>query len=105
MNITATTLNSTMINVSWTTFPEIDYNGILTEYEVQYNQSVSDRPLFPPSDTVFVPANTTTVILTELGPLVEYNITVRALTIIGPGPYNPEHATAQTDPGGKYITQ
>ena len=103
MNISADTLNSTKINVSWSTFPEIDHNGILTFYEVQFNQSVTTTQ-FPPSDTVMVPVNMTTVVLTDLGPLVNYTITVRALTEVGPGPYNPDSVIAQTDRGRKYIS-
>ena len=100
LNITATTLNSTEIRVNWTTFPEIDHNGILTEYEVQFNQSVANNTQRPPSDSVLVPANITTVVLTDLGPDVLYTVTVRALTTVGPGPYSPDPDTALTDEGG-----
>ena len=100
MNITATNLSSTEIRVNWTTFPVIDHNGILTEYEVQFNQSVANNTQRPPSDSVFVPASITTVVLTDLGPDVLYTVTVRALTRVGPGPYSPDPDTALTDEGG-----
>ena len=99
MDINATTLNSNMILVTWTGFPLIDHNGILTEYEIQYNQTVAVDS-HPPSATERVPANTTEVILTGLGANVDYNVTVRARTVVGPGPYNPQFATAQTDQDG-----
>ena len=93
INISANTFSSTMINVSWSTFPEIDHNGILTFYEVQFNQSAE----LPPSGTVLIPGNTTRVVLTDLEPLVNYTITVRAHTSVGPGPYNPNSVIAQTE--------
>ena len=102
MNITATALSPTKIRVNWTTFPMIDHNGNITSYEVQFNQSVAIR-LFPPSDTVVVPPNVFTVVLTNLGPLLYYTVTVRAHTLIGPGPYNPDNATAETEPGRKFT--
>ena len=91
-----------MINVSWDweTFPTIDDNGILTEYQVQFNQTVAVVS-HPPTDTVSVPANTTTVVLTGLGAFLNYTITVRALTAVGPGPYSPDQARALTDRNGK----
>ena len=90
-----------MINVSWDTFPEIDHNGILTDYEVQFNQTVATVS-HPPTDTVQVPVNTTSVVLEGLGALLIYTITVRASTSVGAGPYNPGFVTAETDPDGKY---
>ena len=105
LNIIATTINSSKINVSWETFPQIDHNGVLTEYEVQYNQSVAVIS-HPPTATEIVPANTTSLVLTGLGALLNYTVTVRAFTIVGPGgPYSPDSATAETDPDSKsYCT-
>lgn len=98
-NITATTISSSMINVTWETFPDIDHNGILTQYEVQFNQTVTNITHLL-SDSVLVSAQDTSVTLMGLGALLDYNVTVRALTIVGPGQYNPDFATAQTDPDG-----
>ena len=88
-----------MINVSWETFPRIDHNGILTEYQVQFNQTVTNIT-HPPTDTVLVPDTDTSVVLTGLGALLNYTISVRARTVVGPGPYNPELAVARTEPDG-----
>ena len=39
LNITATTISSSVIDVSWEAFPEIDHNGILTHYEGWLNST------------------------------------------------------------------
>ena len=88
-----------MINVSWETFPLIDHNGILTEYQVQFNQTVTSIT-HPPTDTVLVPDTNTSVVLTGLGALLNYTISVRALTMVGAGPYNSRFAVARTEPDG-----
>ena len=82
--MTATVLSSTEIQVNWTEVAEIDQNGIITEYEVMY------EPLM-----TFGVLNTTTIrtmnlftVLYELEEYVEYNISVRAYTQVGPGPYS-----------------
>ena len=82
-NVQADALSSTEIRVSWTEVSEIDRNGIITTYEVMY------EPL-----GVLTPStvNTTnlTIIVDGLGKYVEYNISVRAYTSVGPGPYSEE---------------
>ncbi len=82
--MTATVLSSTEIQVSWTEVAEIDQNGIITEYEVMY------EPLM-----TFSVLNTTTratrnlfILLNGLEEYVEYNISVRAYTNDGAGPYS-----------------
>ena len=102
MNITATTLSSSEIIVNWTTFPDIDHNGIITQYEVQFNQSVA-MVSFPPSDSILVSQDTTSAVLTGLGPLITYTVTVRAHTAVGPGPYSLDAAITETDPAGKHC--
>ncbi len=82
--MTATVLSSTEIQVNWTEVAEIDQNGVITEYEVMY------EPLM-----TFGVLNTTTIrtinlftVLFGLEKYVEYNISVRAYTRVGPGPYS-----------------
>ena len=82
--MTATVLSSTEIQLNWTEVSEIDRNGIITEYEVMY------EPLM-----TFGVLNTTTIrtmnlftVLYELEEYVEYNISVRAYTNDGAGPYS-----------------
>ncbi len=82
--MTATVLSSTEVQVNWTEVAEIDQNGIITEYEVTY------EPLM--TFGVLNTATTTTMnlftVLFGLEEYVEYNISVRAYTNDGAGPYS-----------------
>ena len=76
--------SSTVIMVTWEEVLPIDQNWIITIYEVRY------EPLqFMKSLSTLV-TNTTdmAVNLTNLQEYVEYNISVRAYTGVGPGPYS-----------------
>ena len=70
----------------WEAVPAMDQNGIIITYEV----------LFEPiqfADTLTAGSVNTSqfsVVLTGLEEFVEYNISVRAYTIVGPGPFSPE---------------
>ena len=85
-NVQVLTLSSTAILVTWDPVPEMSRNGIITQYEVEVNQSTFDEI---PSTRL-----TTTngsVLMVELGGLeeyVEYTIRVRAYTSEGPGPFS-----------------
>ena len=77
----------TLIEVTWNEVPAIDQNGIITMYEVMYT------PLNTFGDQIS--ANTTSVseselmvTLSYLQEFVNYNISVRAYTTEGFGPYN-----------------
>ena len=96
-NIVATALSSTEIEVSWEEVPAIDQNGIITMYEVQY------EPLETCNGSIYSLNKNTTMLttLTDLEEYVEYNITVRAYTSVGPGPYSDPPFTERTDEDGK----
>ena len=85
-NMQVLTLSSTAILVTWDPVPDISRNGIITQYEVEVNQSTFDEI---PSTRL-----TTTngsVLMVELGRLeeyVEYTIRVRAYISEGPGPFS-----------------
>ena len=86
-NITADSTSSTSIMVSWDEVPLIDRNGIVTVYEVLY------EPLETFGGAIMamtVNATNTSTTLTGLQEFVEYNISVRAYTSEGPGPYSEE---------------
>ncbi len=78
-------LSPTEVEVSWSELDPIDRNGIIITYEVDYQPVV----VFEGSEAV-LRANTTntTIILTRLHESVQYYFTVRAFTIIGPGPFS-----------------
>ncbi len=84
-NVTAIVLSSTKIEVNWTDVPEIDHNGIITDYEVMY------EPLMTFGDALSITiVNTTNMYITLNGlqEFVNYNISVRARTSVGPGPFS-----------------
>ena len=83
-NVQANAASSTAIMVTWEEVLPIDQNGIITNYEVQYEPLQFMESL----DTMFVNVTDMAVNLTNLQEYVEYNISVRAYTIIGPGPYS-----------------
>ena len=100
-NVMATVVFSTEIMVTWDIVPEIDQNGVITMYEVLY------VPLEAFNGTIG--ENTTNVMsmvmmanLTGLDGDVNYNISVRAYTEIGAGPYS-EPVTELTPQTGTII--
>ena len=85
-NVNAVTISSTAIQVTWEEVPAIDQNGIITQYEVEYNQSTfSGATMY---STTTVDSSTLMVGLTGLEEYVEYSIRVRAYTSVGAGPYS-----------------
>ena len=80
--------------MSWEEVPAIDQNGMITMYEVQY------EPLETFGDQIFTGTVTNTsmlsALLTGLEEYVEYNISVRAYTSVGPGPYSDPPITERT---------
>ena len=75
----------TSVNVLWEEVPPIDQNGIIITYEVCYEPlEIFDGTIM--KDKV----NTTELLytLTDLEEFVEYNISVRAYTSEGSGPYS-----------------
>ena len=94
----AMALSSTEAEVSWTEVTAIDRNGIITVYEVDYQPLT----MFEGSEDVTV-VNTTnrTIVLQDLHESVLYNISVRAFTSIGPGPFSVS-VPEQTIEDGKF---
>ena len=72
--------------VTWDPVPEIDMNGIITQYEVEFNQST-----FNEISTSNLTATNGPRLMVELEGLeeyVEYTVRVRAFTSVGPGPFS-----------------
>ena len=71
----------------WEEVPAIDENGIIINYEVQVEPLDFTEVL----TTIFV--NTTSLptrtVVSGLQEFVRYNISVRAYTSVGPGPFSP----------------
>lgn len=77
-NVSAMALSPTSIMVTWEAVAPIDQNGIITTYDV----------LYEPSGGQFAVITELFVILDELEEYVMYNISVRANTNAGAGPYS-----------------
>ena len=84
-NVTALVLSSAEIQVHWEEVPAIHDNGVITTYEVIYNSLVTVGGQISELTTNTSLLNAT---LTDLEEYVEYNISVRAYTSVGPGPYS-----------------
>ena len=95
----AMAISPTEIETSWNQVKPIDQNGIIIIYEVDYQPA----QMFDGSITVDVVNTTnTTIILSALHESVQYNITVRAYTSIGPGPFS-SHVLSFTGEARKLI--
>ena len=94
-NVRATTTSSTEIMVTWEEVPAIDQNGIIINYEVEYEPLQFMVEL----STRTINATDLAVAIVGLEEYVEYNISVRAYTSVGPGPYS-DPVTERTDEDG-----
>lgn len=78
-------MSSTLITVHWNEVPFIHQNGIITTYEVFYEPLDSyDGQL----EVQLLNVTSLTIVLTGLEEFTEYNISVRAYTVVGAGPYS-----------------
>ena len=89
-------ISTTHVVLQWGPVPEREQNGVITHYEVVYTQNSIDR--LPQSGTENVSEMMATV--GPLQPFIPYNLTVRAFTSIGDGPFNPMPITVMTNPSG-----
>ena len=94
-NPMSTTINATAIQVQWEPVPEIDQNGIITLYEVRV-----DPAQFQDISYVNLSGSELVLVVDGLEEFVEYNFTVRAYTIAGPGPFG-VITTSTTDQAGE----
>ena len=82
----AMNISSTVIRVSWSPVNAIDQNGVITQFEVEFNQTTfSELSMY---NTTTVNSTTLMVDLTGLEEYVVYSIRVRAYTSVGAGPYS-----------------
>ena len=86
-NLTLVDTTATSILVTWDNVPPADQNGIIVSYTVKY-QAVGGISVNAPINTTTVYNSTREANLTDLIKNQEYNISVLASTIIGPGNYS-----------------
>ena len=82
----AITISSTAILVTWDPVLEVERNGIITQYEVEFNQSTFNE--ISTSNLTTTNGQRLMVELESLEEYVEYSVRVRAYTSVGPGPFS-----------------
>ena len=90
-NVMAIVLSSTEIQVNWTAVPGRDQNGEIIMYDVCVKSQMTINRT--------VMRNNTNIILSGLEEFEEYQISVRAHTRVGPGPYSAEVAATTLEDG------
>lgn len=82
--------------MTWDEVLPIDRNGIITEYEVLYEPLETFGGLLSP-----LSMNTTNLVVDFMGlvPFTNYNISIRAYTSVGPGPYSEPIANRTLEEG------
>ena len=93
-NVTATSLSSTSIKLTWMPPPLHNQNGIIREYIIHYYVSETRESVVKQS-----PDNYTSTIITDLQPYYTYSFKVAAVTV-GAGPLSTEF-TIRTLESGK----
>ena len=79
-NVMVTSVNPSSLRVSWQPPLEIDHNGVITGYVIEYTKVES-------GDEANVTSGTTSRML-ELDPFVDYAIRVAVMTVNGTGPFS-----------------
>ncbi len=97
-NVMASVLSSTEIHVNWTKVPMRDQNGIVTLYEVLYEQSNIALALL----AMNVNTSNFSIVLNDLVAGQVYNISVRPYTTVGPGPYSTPEQMVLTDEDSRF---
>lgn len=87
-NVTVATVTSTSLLVAWQPPPPIHQNGIIVYYQVLYEPWNTFNGLIASSGSVLVYTNLSSTMLTGLQENTGYNVSVRAGTAVGPGPYS-----------------
>ncbi|CAI8041621.1 Tyrosine-protein phosphatase Lar [Geodia barretti] len=95
-NVTATSLSSTSIKLTWMPPPLHNQNGIIREYIIHYYVSETRESVVKQS-----PDNYTSTIITDLHPYYTYSFEVAAVTV-GAGPLSTEFTirTLESEPTG-----
>ena len=96
----ATPFSPTAVRVQWGTVSAIDRNGVISQYEVLFNQSTVGNL---PRTNIGVNNSDFSAVVSPLQPFITYTISVRALTSVGHGPLNPSPVVTMTDPSGKSL--
>ena len=98
-NITVTSIDLASLGVSWNPPLEIDRNGLITGYVIQYTRVGS-------SDMMSVNvASGTTHIISGLAVLTQYSVIVAAMTVNGTGPFSDPPVVERSGEYGEIKTR
>ena len=101
MDVNAQALSSSQIRVMWGEVVPRDRNGMITVYEIEYEPLMDfGGQIGIELWNITVPERSVT--LDQLEAFVTYNISVRAYTAIGPGPYSTP-ISVRTDEDSKTL--
>ena len=98
--VQATAISSTDIEVTWEQVPPSDRNGFITYYEIFYEPLITFGGVLTSASVNISSRSPRSVILSDLQEFVDYNISVRAFTEVGAGPFSPVE-TERTFQDGK----
>ncbi len=87
-DVRAMASSSTSILVTSSEVPSIDQNGVINTYEIMYSQLNDRQEVVFTNITNYTSASDLSVTLQYLQEFVNYNISVRAYTTVGPGPFS-----------------
>lgn len=102
MNVTAQVLPPDSIVVTWNEVPPISQNGEIIGYDLIYEPLHTFNGAIGLTLVNNLPASSTGLTLSGLEEYVSYNISVRASTQVGPGPFSVP-LTVMTEEAGKSV--
>ena len=100
---TAEALSPTTIFVMWMEVPPVERNGVISMYEVRYVPLETCSGTLMERTVSITNTSMTSTTLTDLKEYVEYNVSIRSYTSVGPGPYS-DSVVERTDEDGKCLS-
>ena len=97
-NVTALVLSSSSATVAWEEVPVAGLNGILTTYQVRLQPTVLVDGV-----TVLRTSTERNITVDGLNGNVNYDVSVRAYTAVGSGPYSDPAVRITTEGGSKLL--
>lgn len=85
--------------VQWNEVPEIDQNGLIVEYELLLEPTITFNGVLQQNTSFLVDFPNSTILLIELEENVEYSVRVRASTEEGFSPYSGRSFTVTREDG------
>ncbi len=80
--LTASTIMSTSISLTWTEIDVSERNGVITSYIIQYGEGTNRNIL------INTQSNATTHLITGLKPFTQYTFTVAGVNSVNTGPFS-----------------